>query len=72
MSHLNLTNQSVLEPILYKKEQEYKVRRPLEETDTFFVKENDEEHLYMNRRDAIRYMDAIRILKSPKGYDDVA
>ncbi|EQA61417.1 hypothetical protein [Leptospira alexanderi] len=72
MSHLNLTNQNVLEPISYEKEKEYKVRKPLEETNTFFVREKDEEHLYMNRRDAIRYMDAIRILKSQKGYDDVA
>ncbi|UPY81101.1 hypothetical protein FH581_023285 (plasmid) [Leptospira weilii] len=72
MSRLNLTNQSVLEPILYKKEQGSILKEPLKGSDTFFVKEKDEEHLYMNRRDVIRYIDAIRILKSQKGYDDVA
>ncbi len=41
MSHLNLTNQNVLEPISYEKEKEYKVRKPLEETNTFFVKEKE-------------------------------
>ncbi|MDL5247317.1 hypothetical protein QRD38_16330 [Leptospira weilii] len=41
MSYLELTNQSVLEPILYKKEQGSILKEPLKGSDTFFVKEKE-------------------------------
>ncbi|EKR56531.1 MULTISPECIES: hypothetical protein [Leptospira] len=70
MSFLNSTNQTVLEPVSYKKEQEIKIQKPLEGTDTFFVKDKDGEILYVSRYDAIRILDRQRIFKYPKSEKD--
>ncbi|MDO6383339.1 hypothetical protein [Leptospira santarosai] len=58
MSFFNSTNQNVIEPVVYKKEQE-----PLKESDTFFVRDKDGELMYMNRYDAIRILDRLRTIQ---------
>ncbi|WP_032928553.1 hypothetical protein [Leptospira santarosai] len=58
MSFFNSTNQNVMEPVVYKKEQE-----PLKESDTFFVRDKDGELMYMNRYDAIRILDRLRTIQ---------
>lgn len=58
MSFFNSTNQNVMEPVVYKKEQE-----SLKESDTFFVRDKDGELMYMNRYDAIRILDRLRTIQ---------
>ncbi|MDI7165363.1 hypothetical protein [Leptospira santarosai] len=58
MSFFNSTNRNVMEPILYKKEQE-----ALKESDTFFVRDKEGELMYMNRYDAIRILDRLRTIQ---------
>ncbi|WP_243398055.1 hypothetical protein [Leptospira kmetyi] len=45
---------------------------PLEDSDTFFFIDKDGELLYMDRRDAIRYMDSIRSQKNQTNFNDAA
>ncbi|EMO54750.1 hypothetical protein [Leptospira noguchii] len=63
MSFLNSTQQNVLEPIFYRKEQELVFNEPLKESDTFFVRDKDGELMYVNRYDAIQIHDRLRKIK---------
>ncbi|MDV6237603.1 hypothetical protein CH379_018375 [Leptospira ellisii] len=54
-----------------KNEKQY-LRKTLEDKDTFFVRDLDGEYLYMSRRDAIRFLDRVRKLKSKTPFNDAA
>ncbi|AGS80587.1 hypothetical protein [Leptospira noguchii] len=66
MSILNSTQQNVLEPVFYRKEQELVFTEPLKESDTLFVRDKDGELMYVNRYDAIRIHDRLRKIKTQK------
>ncbi|EMO66436.1 hypothetical protein LEP1GSC132_2514 [Leptospira kirschneri str. 200803703] len=70
MSILNSTIQNVLEPVLYKKEQEITIQKPLKGSDTFFVKDKDGEIMYVSRYDAIRILERQRMVKYQKSEKD--